>query len=386
MALDTHDLRERGSAVADLGTVALAGPITVEALRDHIDGPPRELPRGLGGVPVTVLANELLTRGHRLVVTTLSRDVTDEVLITGPNLRLHIAPFRDRGRARDGFRDERRAVTRTLLRELPDVVHAHWSYEYALGALRSGLPTLVTLHDWAPTIFGFHRDAYRAVRVGMNAATLARGRHFSTVSPYIAQAAARWGRQATIVPNGLADHWFDKRIRRRRPDGPVLVSVNSGFDARKNCETLIRAFAQLREQHPTAQLCLIGGGHEVGGPAHHWAEARGLDEAVSFRGPLPYPETMKALAESDLLVHPSLEESFGMTLIEAMSQGTPVIGGVESGAVPWVLDHGIAGQLTDVTSPDAITAAMDHLSALADHRSLPRALSSSVKTSQRASG
>jgi len=359
--LDTRHLRERSSASAELGTIALAGPITVEALRDHIDGPPRELPRGLGGVPVTVLADELLARGHRLVVTTLSRDVTDEVLITGPNLRLHIAPFRDRGRARDGFRHERGAVTRALRRERPDVVHAHWSYEYALGALRSGSPTLVTLHDWAPTIFGFHRDPYRAVRVGMNAATLARGRHFSTVSPYIGRAVARWGRRATIVPNGLADHWFDGRARRRRPHAPVLVSVSSGFDVLKNGATLLRAFAHLREQHPTAELQLIGGGYRLGGPAHDWAAAQDLHEGVDFRGKLPYPETMEAVGAADLLVHPSREESFGMTLIEAMAQGTPVIGGADSGAVPWVLDGGRAGELADVTSSQALTAAMDRL-------------------------
>ena len=63
----------------------------------------------------------------------------------------------------------------------------------------------------------------------------------------------------------------------------------------------------------------------------------------------------------DVLVHPALEESFRYTLIEAASVGTPVIGGVASGAVQWVLADGASGLLVDVTSPDRIAAAMRSL-------------------------
>lgn len=43
-----------------------------------------------------------------------------------------------------------------------------------------------------------------------------------------------------------------------------------------------------------------------------------------------------------------------MTVLEAMTQKTPVIGGDGSGAVPWVLDFGKAGILTNVRSPEMI--------------------------------
>ena len=60
-----------------------------------------------------------------------------------------------------------------------------------------------------------------------------------------------------------------------------------------------------------------------------------------------------------LLAHPSREESFGMTLIEAMSQRVPVIGGARAGAVPWVLGGGRAGLLTDAEDPRALARAME---------------------------
>jgi glycosyltransferase involved in cell wall biosynthesis len=62
------------------------------------------------------------------------------------------------------------------------------------------------------------------------------------------------------------------------------------------------------------------------------------------------------MAGSDLLLHPSLEESFGMVAAEALAAGIPVVGGQRSGALPWVV--GQAGRLVDVTDPQALAAAM----------------------------
>ena len=58
------------------------------------------------------------------------------------------------------------------------------------------------------------------------------------------------------------------------------------------------------------------------------------------------------------MVHPSLEETFGNILIEAMACKCLPIGGIDSGAVPYVLQHGKLGVLCDVRSPKAIFNAM----------------------------
>jgi glycosyltransferase involved in cell wall biosynthesis len=72
-------------------------------------------------------------------------------------------------------------------------------------------------------------------------------------------------------------------------------------------------------------------------------------------GPQPYSVLLAKLSESNLLLHPALEETFGMSIAEAMSLGVPVIGGQASGAVPWVIGEG--GVVTDVTSAASIEAA-----------------------------
>jgi glycosyltransferase involved in cell wall biosynthesis len=343
--------------------IGICGPISTEELRPHLHEPATSAPRGLGGSPVNLLVRELLRRGHEVIVVSCDRDVPvgHDVVLDGPRLRIRYGPYRPRHRARDAFRVERGYVAEALRREQPDIVHAHWTYEFALGALASDRPTLVTCHDWGPAVLRYLPDAYRTVRLGMQIATLTKGRFFTAVSPYIERCVGRFTKGSiAVVPNGLEDSSFQGRAR-RRGERPTLVAINSGFSRLKNVTTLLRAYGQMRQRQREFRLLLIGDGYQKGGPAHAWARRHGLAEGIEFRGPVPYAHIGEVLAVTDVLVHPSREESFGMVLVEAMARGVPVVGGNHSGAVPWVLGHGSAGVLTDVTSPDELATAVEWL-------------------------
>ncbi len=62
-----------------------------------------------------------------------------------------------------------------------------------------------------------------------------------------------------------------------------------------------------------------------------------------------------------MFVHVSLEESFGVSVVEAMVAEVPVVAGAHSGAVPWVLDNGDAGVLVDIRSPADIADGIGRL-------------------------
>jgi L-malate glycosyltransferase len=124
-------------------------------------------------------------------------------------------------------------------------------------------------------------------------------------------------------------------------------------------ETLLMAHGLLKRRGVELRLQLIGGGYGPGGPCEVWARGRGLAEGVAFVGSLDRAEVLRRLRSASVLVHPAREESFGMTLIEAMSQHVPVIAGASSGAVPWVLDDGNAGLLVDVNDPRALGGALE---------------------------
>ncbi|WP_140416486.1 glycosyltransferase family 4 protein [Arthrobacter globiformis] len=128
--------------------------------------------------------------------------------------------------------------------------------------------------------------------------------------------------------------------------------LNAGFSRLKNVPVALSAWATIKDKFPSAVLLAAGPGYELGGEGHKWAVHNGLDDRVDFVGSLASDEVPPWLAALDIFLHPSLEESFGMVLLEAMAAGVPVIAGQTSGAVPVVT--GGNALLTDVASPGAI--------------------------------
>jgi glycosyltransferase involved in cell wall biosynthesis len=242
-----------------------------------------------------------------------------------------------------------------------DIVNAWWTYEFALGALASGLPVLVTVSDWAPTILRYTPDPYRLGRLLMFGLTMAKADHFAAPSPHIAHHLERWRRPCPVVGEPL-DVSLLAETPRTWPGGPPrLIAVSAGFGRLKNVATLLEAFALIRRGRPDACLTLLGSDHQQNGPTARWAASRSLDRGVDFVGPVPHREVLTRVAAAHALVHPSLEESFGQAVLEACAQGTPVIGHRTGGAVPWVLRDGQAGVLTDATDPAALAASIDGL-------------------------
>jgi L-malate glycosyltransferase len=318
-------------------------------------------PIGHGGHPITELVLALAPLVERLDLVTLDPRLTEPVVLKAAGIRLAVGAFRSRARARslDLFAAERRFITERISEWQPDVVSAHWTYEYALGAIEAGRPTLTTVHDWAPTILWHARDAYRLVRLGMQFLVFARGRHFAAVSPYMAKKVERVTRRpVAVLPNGLGPHWWqaDAPV----PDGSRVIAINDGFGRRKNVHRLLEAWPVVRRDHASAELLLVGSGYEQDGPAATWAVQAGFDAGVRFLGPVDRSELAGLLAGARMLAHPALEESFGMVLLEAMAVGIPAVGGRSSGAVPWVLADG-AGMLVDVKDPLALARGISAL-------------------------
>jgi glycosyltransferase involved in cell wall biosynthesis len=137
-----------------------------------------------------------------------------------------------------------------------------------------------------------------------------------------------------------------------------IVTVINGWGKLKNPQAAIEAFYLLRREIPSAEMFMYGEDFEERGPAFQWAASRGRAENIRFCGFQPHSVIPKKLKHMSVLLHPSLEESCGMVLLEAMAVGLPVVGGAASGAIPWVLDNGLAGFLTDVKCPEQIAATL----------------------------
>lgn len=256
---------------------------------------------------------------------------------------------------RDLYRLEREGLRNGILLARPDVVHAHWTYEFALACLETGLPMLTTSHDDGFQQLRFGRKLYRLVRLYIQIRVIRKVRFLTAVSPYLANC-HRWLTRTGIevIPNPVDVPREGKNSCRREP-GPVRIATAlNGWVNRKNPKVALKAFNLLRRELPDAEMFMYGDGYGEGGPAAQWAAENDLDENIHFCGPVSRCDLLAELSRMSILLHPALEESFGMVIAEAMALRLPVVAGIESGAVPWVLDGGRAGFLTDVRKPKKI--------------------------------
>jgi L-malate glycosyltransferase len=357
--------------------IALAGPIATADVAHLLHGQGVGLPRGYEGAPLMgVLIAALLERGHRVSAITLCRDMPlarqGRVVARGDGLTLTVCPMRPRawpfngrlpGRIVDLYAFERRQLEAALVEAAPDVVHAHWAAEFAWAALNSGRPHLVTSHDSPVRVARFQTDlrhgGYRWLRAAMAWHVLRRARAVTAVSPYMADEIAGMTRvPVTVVPNPVKPRAF--ALQRQAAPGRVRVlMVGHGFDRRKNAQVGLQAFAELARALPQAELVLVGHGFGPDEEAQRWWLAEPRPGRLRFAGALAHDAVLALMAESDLLLHPALEETFGVVIAEAMAIGLPVVAGAHSGAVPWV--GGDAVSLVDVTDTEALRAAMQRL-------------------------
>jgi glycosyltransferase involved in cell wall biosynthesis len=121
-------------------------------------------------------------------------------------------------------------------------------------------------------------------------------------------------------------------------EDPYAVFVGD-LGHRKNVETLLRAFDLSRAVHPEAQLVLIGRG-QPGWDAIAERCARVMDAgAVRVLGYLPDEEVAAIVRGARVFCYPSRYEGFGITPLEAMVAGTPVIAAKTSALGETLGDH-----------------------------------------------
>jgi glycosyltransferase involved in cell wall biosynthesis len=116
---------------------------------------------------------------------------------------------------------------------------------------------------------------------------------------------------------------------------PFILAVGSLFPY-KNIKTLLNAFLEIRGKIP--HCLIIIGSKELS--SEHLIE----DERIRYLGYVEKEDIAKFYSYADLFVHPSFTEGFGMTVLEAMACGVPVISS-HGGSLPEVV--GDAGMLFD---------------------------------------
>lgn len=273
------------------------------------------------------LAGSLAVRGHEVTVLTThpeSRSGEEENgFYVVRNRRLP-----DRILARLGYEDFLGAApqaARELLRGRYDVAHALFQVEgwTAARLRRLGGPPYVL------SINGILTRGYlvqRRHRLEMLLRAIA-GASATTVLSEAAAARFRQylGRAPQVVPGGVVTSDFDVWVPRAAV--PTIVCAAALDDPRKRGDLLFDAFTRLRARRPAARLLLAG---RTDRPDEELPP--GVERVAGDRT----PELARAYAAAWASVLPSVEEAFGLTLVESLAAGTPAVA-ARSGGCPEVL-------------------------------------------------
>ena len=137
---------------------------------------------------------------------------------------------------------------------------------------------------------------------------------------------------------------------------PFVLFVSSLWPY-KNCEGLLRAWALARAELPDRQLAIVGAGRDEKYVAslHSLAAQIGIAGDVVFVGGVPLEQTVSFYRAADVFVYPSLNETFGLPLLEAMACGCPVVTS-DISAMPETA--GGAAVLADPKDPSSIARAI----------------------------
>lgn len=247
-----------------------------------------------------------------------------------------------------------------------DIVYANSQKAFILSAIATAVskrPLIWHLHDIPD------RSHFGAAQLKLQVG-LANRRAARVVVPSRAVAdgfVAAGGRAdlVRIVPNGvtaqeagdLASGAALRAMLGLRP-GPV-IGIFSRLAVWKGQHVALRALATL----PDVSLVIAGdalfGEEAYAAHLKHLAGELGVADRVFFLGQRSdVAELMRAV---DIVVHPSTSpEPFGLTIVESMFAGTPVVA-TALGAVPDILDGGAAGTMVAPGDSDALADAIEHL-------------------------
>ena len=236
----------------------------------------------------------------------------------------------------------------------PDVVHAH-VFSAALPALALGRlsrSTVAVTEHYTGFQRGLVRGADRLVaRIAFSKADV--------VAPVSEDLAAHLRRIAPganlrVMPNTVDTRAFSS-AEHPRHDGPARLLCVGALAEKKGHADLLAAVAGLIPRRDVV-LDLVGDG-ELRGELERSAVELGVSERVRFHGEVPKERVAELMRAADLFVLPSLHETFGCVLIEAMASGLPAVA-TRVGGVPEVLDPR-AGSLVAPRDPVALAQAIE---------------------------
>jgi glycosyltransferase involved in cell wall biosynthesis len=170
-------------------------------------------------------------------------------------------------------------------------------------------------------------------------------------------------RAGLTQPQTVVPQWLDfaaiQSTPRHVPDLPHPAILFIGqLSPRKGYDLLLRAMPKVLERYPTATMLLVSGlNQEDRAKLDQMARDLGIAERIQVLGRVEDAELVNLYRAADLYVTPTRYEGFGLTLLEAMTAGCPLIS-TDIPVVNETVQHGVNGWLTRYNDPDDLARGM----------------------------
>jgi glycosyltransferase involved in cell wall biosynthesis len=219
---------------------------------------------------------------------------------------------------------------RILRRERIDVLHAHCFLANVAGRLAgrlAGTPVVISAHHDTDVWMGpvARLVERQTARLGTRVAACSEAvRLYAIERQGLEAAKVVTLRNATLPPPppSAADRAAARAALGFTAEERVIGTLGRLDEPKKGLRTFLAAAARISVAEPRARFVLVGDG-----PARAELERRagslGIRERVRFHGEEPSPERL--LPGLDILAQPSLWEGFGLSVVEAMASGVPVV-------------------------------------------------------------
>lgn len=272
-----------------------------------------------------------------------------------------------------------------------DVIYAHDWLSFGAGVeakKASGKPLIAHVHAteydrsglsaWgaqAGGASGVNTYVYEVEKAGMEAAD-----RVVAVSELTKQViVSKYGipaEKVRVVHNGIDESTAPsglglKRLRHLKNSGYRIVLFLGRITLQKGPDYFLRAAKQVLEREPHV-LFVIAGSGDMEEEIMRLAGSLGISNNVLFTGFLGGPERHEMYTAADLFVMPSVSEPFGITPLESMKLGTPVLISKQSG-VAEVVRHALKVDFWDI---DEMT---NKILSVIGHGALREALSENAK-------
>lgn len=346
--------------------IGIVSPITIGEFVPFLDDKCKDLAKSITGMKapaVDTIIMEFVKQGHHVVIFTLDMEVDEHIHLYGDNIDIFVGSNKNRSWWRFSVFIYRMNEIRALFKMNQiklDVIHAQWTREYALAAcsLKDKFPVVVTVRDWQPVLLknSNYNLSYLLLWIMDYLVFKTKGIHIVANSKYICnRIKQRWGFDTEYFNNPISQSFFEFPLNNYKKE-PLftIITVSNGINPNKNIERLLKGYKLASSQIGKSQLLLVGNDFvETHPTVMKWKSESLLDGCV-LCGSADRTRLIDLLDIADVLFHPSLEESFGNVLIEGLARGLRVIGGENSGAVPYVLENGKLGGLCDIMDVNRI--------------------------------